>query len=233
MSHFLKKYAKPIYILYGVFCFLFIIIACFYISPYARTAVIYTQASLENGNSVMTGNEALYDFCSQAGWNFSETYKILFNFNRKLQNVNNFMLSLGVVSLVMFALMMLCANASRKKYYISNLVSGVVAPFVNIVFTIVVFVMNTACIAPLNANFETLNWGNLANNTETVKSAIEWFKAGDESHLNMTATPLILYDVLMIIFVLFSVALIVYTVYRYKITQKELVHTEEGVDLNV
>lgn len=114
MSHFLKKYAKPIYILYGVFCFLFIIIACFYISPYARTAVIYTQASLENGNSVMTGNEALYDFCSQAGWNFSETYKILFNFNRKLQNVNNFMLSLGVVSLVMFALMMLCANASRK-----------------------------------------------------------------------------------------------------------------------
>lgn len=93
--------------------------------------------------------------------------------------------------------------------------------------------MNTACIAPLNANFETLNWGNLANNTETVKSAIEWFKAGDESHLNMTATPLILYDVLMIIFVLFSVALIVYTVYRYKITQKELVHTEEVVDLNV
>lgn len=238
MTQFLKKNAKPIYIVYGVLCFIWLIVACVYITPYARTLLQFTQLELDNPGSINMDNPTLLAFCSGIASEgktgielYNDYFLVLFNFNQKLQTVNNMLVTLGVVSLVTFAAMLICSNISRKKYYISNLVSGVAGPAINIVLAIVVLVLNLMCLGPLNENYEMLNWGALANNQRIgAASVIEWYRAGDISHFEFNSVPLILYSVLIIVFILVSGLLIAYNVFRYLDTRNELNQTVKVVE---
>lgn len=235
MTQFLKKNAKIIYLAFGVFCFLFILIACVYITPYNGTAVVYNEQYL---NGVITGldgpNSELVAFCRAVGYDFDDTFYYMFSFNQSLQTANNMMLTLGVVSLIMFAIMMICANASRKKYYISNIVSGVACPIVCILVAIVTVVCNLLPSAYLldPELYEIINWAALGNDI-TYLTTIEWYKAGDVSHFTCTMTPLIIYTVILVLFIIACGSLIAYNVFRYKETKRELSQSEKVVDANV
>ncbi|MDE6407776.1 MAG: hypothetical protein K2K48_05645 [Anaeroplasmataceae bacterium] len=223
MTRFLKNNAKIIYVIYGVFCFLWILLACIYITPFKDTLVQFTNAVLKNPNEIDYSNYRISDFCSNTNQSYAEYFRVMFDFNQKLQAVNNLMLTLGVVSLVTFAAMLICSNISRKKYYISNLVSGVAAPAINAILAIVVLALNFACIAPLNKNFDILNWGALANDDlRAIPDVISWYTASDTSHFVLNSTPLIIYGIVLIIYVLASFAMLAYNVYRYMDTRKVL-----------
>ena len=230
MTQFLKKHAKLFYLIFGVFGFLFVVIACFYITPYNNTAVNYNSDILSGKiTSVTSGNEYLALFCSHTkAYVFDSLYQILYSFNKQVQAANNMILTLGVVSLVMLAVMMACANLSRKKYYISNLVSGVVCPAITIITAIVTLVFNFLPLGKLGENYDALNWGALAN-TITYEKAEELYRAGDTSSFAINSTPLIIYGVIIIIFIVISALLIAYNVYRYLLTKHELAEAAEKV----
>nr|MDE7106316.1 hypothetical protein [Anaeroplasmataceae bacterium] len=170
-------------------------------------------------------NSRLSQFCRETGQDYPTYFKTMFQFNRQLQTVNQLMLYLGVISLIALAIMLICSNISRKRYYISNLVSGVAAPAVSGIFAIVVSALCFGCIAPLSDNFVLLNWGSLANDDlRAIKDVIGWYNnnANDTSHFDLSSTSLVLFGVFLIVFALASMAMIAYNVFRYLDTRKEL-----------
>ncbi|MDE5715618.1 MAG: hypothetical protein K2I42_05745 [Anaeroplasmataceae bacterium] len=230
MTQFLKKHAKLFYLIFGIFGFAFIILACFYITPYNNTAVNYNSEVLSGEiQSIQKGNEYLALFSIDTDYKFSELYQIMFKFNRSVQTANNMILYLGVVSLVMLAIMFICANVSRKKYYISNLVSGVVCPAITIIFAIVTLIFNFLPLSSLSKNYDALNWGALGNQI-TYQTAIDLWKANDTSQFMLSSLPLIVYGIVIIIFILVTGMLLAYNVFRYMLTKKEL--SEKVVDQN-
>ncbi|MDE5566658.1 MAG: hypothetical protein K2I77_06695, partial [Anaeroplasmataceae bacterium] len=129
---------------------------------------------------------------------------------------------LSVVSLVMVAIMVICANTSRKKYYISNLVSGVACPIVIIIMGIVTIAF--IAIATGHISNDTNNWlglGSMAND-EKYRQAVDLYLAGNSAEAALSTTPLIVYMLLIGIFMVASGALIAYNVFRYLDTQKQL-----------
>lgn len=224
MAQFLKKHAKLFYLIFGLFGFFFVVAACFYITPYSDIAVNYNREVLDgNVTSIMTKNENLALFCIDTGIVFNDMYQILFQFNQKLQTANNMYMMVGVVSLVMLAVMAICSNLSRKKYYISNLVSGVACPAVSIVVAIIALVFNFIPLGSLSKNFDLINWGALGSQVNYEKY-VEQYKSSpqDTSSFSINSTPLILFGVVLIIFIVIAGLLIAYNVYRYLATKREL-----------
>ena len=233
MSQFLKKNAKLFYILFAVFSFLFVILACVYITPYYTIAVKFNSDFL-SGELQAVASDNLYlntwrkksftYFVGDAGQTFSSgsdffvyMFNMMYDYDQQIQAANNLVLNLGVVSLVMVAIMMICSNHSRKKFYISNLVSGIIT-----------LVANLSCIAPLNANYITYNWGSLANQQFTYTEAQTWIANGDTSHFSLTPMWFVVYGVIIILLIIAAGALLAYNVYRYKLTKKELAQEEVG-----
>ena len=164
MAQFLKKHAKLFYLIFGLFGFFFIVAACFFVTPYNDTAVNYNQEVLDGVvTSIKTQNENLVLFCNRTGITFDTLYQTLYNFNNELQVANRMYMMVGVVALVMLVLMAICSNLTRKKYYISNLVSGVACPAVSIIMSIVALVFVFLPMGTLAKDYDLINWGALGN----------------------------------------------------------------------
>lgn len=225
MAQFLKKHAKLFYLIFGIFGFFFVVAACFYITPYSDIAVNYNKDVLDGTvTSIMTKNENLALFCIESEYmSFNSMYQILFGFNQELQTANNMYMMVGVVSLIMLAIMAICSNVGRKKYYISNLVSGVACPAVSIIMAIVALVFNFLPLGTLSKNYDAINWGALGNQV-TYMTAVEQLKSNpvDKSSFAINSTPLIIFGVILILFIVASGLLIAYNVYRYLSTRHEL-----------
>ncbi|MCM1130494.1 MAG: hypothetical protein NC310_02555 [Roseburia sp.] len=224
MAQFLKKHAKLFYLIFGVFGFFFIVAACFFVTPYNDTAVNYNQEVLDGlVTSIKTQNENLVLFCNRTNISFDSLYQTLYNFNNELQLANNMFMMVGVVALVMLVIMAICSNLSRKKYYISNLVSGVACPAVSIIMSIVALVFVFLPIGTLSKNYDMINWGALGNQV-AFESAVTQYMASprDTSAFKINSTPLIIFGVILIVFIVVCGLLIAYNVYRYLATQKEL-----------
>lgn len=225
MAQFLKKHAKLFYLIFGLFGFFFVVAACFYITPYSDIAVNYNQEVL-NGNvtSIMTRNENLALFCIDSGiMSFDSMYQVLYKFNQELQTANNMYMMVGVVSLIMLVIMAICSNLTRKKYYISNLVTGVACPAVSIIMAIIGLVFNFLPLGSLSKNYDTINWGALGNQVSYEKAVEQYLSTPrDTSSFKINSTPLIIFGIILIVFIAVSGLLIAYNVYRYLSTKREL-----------
>lgn len=255
MSQFLKKNAKLIYLIMFAFSLFIFVSSTVYITEYNDTALNYKENVLENPNATTaTGNEFLFNFINDlkefknngvAAADFDFKYKnftkdfdivfrAMFDFNQDLQLVNNSIFYLGLFSMAMVAIMCICANASRKKYYISNLVSGIACPAATIAFSGFALVLNILAMVTLSQNWEIINWGALANKnlpketltigefSKDVTPVVKWFIEGDTSHFELTYNTLIIYSVFLFMFIICNGLLIAYNVYRYKDTKREL-----------
>ena len=256
MSQFLKKNAKLIYLIMFAFSLFIFVSSTVYITEYNDTALNYKENVLEDPNATTaTNNDFLFAFINDlkffeeeteaAEFNFEygnfkknegfkKVYRAMFDFNQDLQLANNSIFYLGLFSMAMVAVMCICANASRKKYYISNLVSGVACPVATIVFSGITLAFNFIAMGSLSANWDLINWGALANKnlpkvtytvgelTKDVSPVVQWFIEGDTSHFELTYNTLIIYSVFLFMFIICNGLLIAYNVYRYKDTKREL-----------
>ena len=166
--------------------------------------------------------------------NYNIAFRSLYDFNQKLQTANYSLFYLGLFSLAMVAVMCICANASRRKYYISNLVSGVVCPGATIIFSSVVVFHNIQAMLFLGKHWDLLNWSALANQNVPKEQyelfgvqydyspVLKWFIEGDKSHYILNYNSLIIYMVFLVAFIICNGLLIAYNVFRYVDTKKEL-----------
>ena len=248
MSQFLKKNAKLFNILFLVFGFLFIVLACVFMTPYYQITVKFDNDFLTGEIPSLVGaNANLNTFCkgtysffvTDGGQTFAGgaykpfydyMYNLMFDCDQLLQAANDMVLSLAVVILVMGAIMMICSNHSRKKFYISNLVSGVACPAIAIIVAVITLVLTLRCVPFIQANFNSINWGALGNSPskEISDAAIELCRAGDTSQFLISTKWLIIYSVFYVVFIVAAVLLMIYNISRYMDTKKQLA-AEEAV----
>lgn len=69
-----------------------------------------------------------------------------------LNKTNNMILYSAIVAIVAFAVMCIVGNKYRKKYYIANLVVGVLAAGVALVMAIINIILNISAIGAINSN---------------------------------------------------------------------------------
>ena len=194
----------------------------------------FTYGSFEPNQTSLESQDEFGIVTIERYSNYKILYRVMFDFNQKLQVTNNSIFYLGMFSLAMLAVMLICANASRRKYYISNLVSGVVCPSATIVFAGLTLFQNISAMLFLNKYWDMLNWGNLGNQnlkyieyelngkTYTVNPAVKWFIEGDKSHFELNYNSLIIYSIILGLFIICNGLLIAYNVFRYLDTKKQL-----------
>ncbi|MDE6014000.1 MAG: hypothetical protein K2O05_02930 [Anaeroplasmataceae bacterium] len=230
MTQFFRKNAKLLYILFAIFAFAFIIIACIFMTPFYDVAVDYTVEYVFGGKPEATSNSLLQSFfillAARHGFNyetlFKSVYEKMYSATQALQAANRMYVVLSVTSLIMIAIMLICANASRKKFYISNLVSGVACPTVIIVLAIVTMVYTGQAMGHITADTDHwLGLGAMAN-AGSYKEALELYGDGRASEAAISPNSLIVYMIILGLFIVASIALIAYNVFRYLDTQKQL-----------
>ena len=258
MSQFLKKKAKLIYLIMFAFSLFIFVSSTVYITEYNDTALNYKENVLEDPSATTaTNNDFLYAFITDlkffedegidaAEFNFEygnfkkndsgfkKVFRAMFDFNQDLQKANNSIFYLGLFSMAMIAVMCICANASRKKYYISNLVSGIVCPGLTIGFSLTTLLFNVLAMVSLSQSWELINWGALANKnlpkvtysvgevSKEVSPVVQWYIEKDTSHFELSYNTLIIYSIFLGVFIISNALLIVYNVWRYKETRREL-----------
>ena len=149
--------------------------------------------------------------------------KIVYDFQIAMSDYNTQIIIYCIISLLCFCVMMIFSNHSRKIYYKSNLYSGILMPTAVGVYTVIMMIQNFSLMAVFNENYHLFR-------TVTV---LQDPKINDRTKGNMVDYQLILdnsqgfgdscYWVQTIFYsvvLLYSLFLIVYTIYRYKESTK-------------
>ncbi len=155
---FLIKRSKLIHILYGVLCFILLISAVAFMTQYSNIRVLTTLSS-DGVVDLQTSdiNKFFIDFYTANGLGDAkpDMWKI-YNFQQSLNDFNNIILYFGVAALVLFAILMIAGNQSRKVYYLSNLVTGVAVPSVIAVLSIVLISLNSGFYGKFNEGYDNI-----------------------------------------------------------------------------
>lgn len=141
------------------------------------------------------------------------------NFWFDIQSANNLLFFTGIGTLALFAVCCICGSFSRKKYYISNLVSGVITGTFAIIMSILVIVK---C-ASIYGQFSLITAD--VNNYLQCNSLLG--SAGVSSTIN--GNNCFIGIITGVIFILLSAGFIAYNVYRFLYTKKVNSQAKEAV----
>jgi hypothetical protein len=195
--------------------------------------ILEADSSSESGYKMLDKSE--YD----NGWTIKTTYSIkqsyfkqLDDFRTSLDSFNNLILWYGIVSLIVFAALLILSNHSRRIYYKSNVIGGILLPLVNVVFSIILIVQALSIMSSLsdptnNALFNVVS----AIQNPTVGNVNVYTAASEETNLtqinniinafNINSTTVILYVVFFALTAVFNIFLMVVAVMKYKATTRE------------
>ncbi len=155
-----------------------------------------------------------------------ESKMLVYNYKNKLDNYNNMIILFSVLSLVSFALMMVFSNQSRKIYYKSNLISGIVLPGIIIVLNLILIIMSFGLMSELSANYTYFNIVSVLQNPVNAKLADAAITVETNNKninqifelFNCNSLTFVLYDLLFALSLLYSAFLIAFAVLKYKWT---------------
>lgn len=127
-----------------------------------------------------------------------------------IQNVNNLIFYTGCVMLILTAICGITGCFSRKKYYISNLVSGVVTGGVGIILSIVTIIMSSGLMSKLNYVKKDVDLYYEISNATNVSVSFPEF----------TSSNCLIGIIIPVIFIILCGGLIAYTILKYKDSNK-------------
>ncbi len=146
--------------------------------------------------------------------------QMIYDFQLEVSSVNSFIIVVGVISLICFAIMLIFSNQSRRVYYKSNLYVGLGMPLIVIIFTIIGLVKNFSVMGTFNANKDLFRIVSFLQDPEidvaTKAKACSNYNIILERSSKFGATGFYLAMAAFIILAIYSVLMMVYTVYRYK-----------------
>lgn len=127
-----------------------------------------------------------------------------------IQNVNNLIFYTGCLMLVLTAICGITGCFSRRKYYISNLVSGVVTGGIGIVLSIITIIMSSSLMSKLNYVKKDIDlYYEISNATGAAVSFPEF-----------TSSNCLIGIIIPVIFIILCGGLIAYTILKYKDSNK-------------
>lgn len=138
-----------------------------------------------------------------------EARKFYYEFWYEIQGVNNMLFALGIVGLVTTAIFAITGNFGRKKYYISNLVTGCLAGGCGIILSIITIIKTFL----------------LRSDFNFIKPDIENFyvvaKAFGKHTDVITANNTWISIIVPIIYILICGSLIAFTIYKFVLSSKK------------
>jgi hypothetical protein len=151
---------------------------------------------------------------------FNESVIIIRSFFEGLQNVNWLVFYYFIIVCALVALCYLFSNHSRRIYYKSNLVVGVLASIVIIGFGIYVFIQNSMLISGMNENQVLLNaYDYVCNDSTAAKSFNDLAMVTELNVIN--STTIIITDVILALVIGYAAFMLVYAVRRYNSCERE------------
>lgn len=228
-----NKNAKLIHVVYAVLIFLILILTVAYMTQYKNLFLFYSDSFGFSQNTTNINNNTDWKgFIQNVDNNeivrlremlgltniksaFVDSCNVIRNQYVKLNDVNQLLLYLTVISAICLSLLFICSNHSRRIYYHSNLVSGIVFPTIIIIFALYVGVRNTVLIKGIRENnilFNSIDY--------VVKTSSKAVHISDLNvilnHNYINSFTLIITDALLSILVGYSLFMIIYTIKRYK-----------------
>ena len=161
-----------------------------------------------------------------------EVFDSLSKFRNSLDNYNNLILAYGIVSLIVFAALIVLSNHNRRIYYIGNIIGGVFLPIVNIALALVLVIQSFGLMANINdpSNNAIYNIVSVLQNP-TIASQNVGLALSEETNLarinniissfNINSTTLVMYMIFFALTAAYNVFLIIFAVMKYKATAKE------------
>ena len=249
MANFFKNKAKLILIIYLILIAALIIYSLAFMTMYNHVHVIYKvdditkEISFPSSSSYNIASTKVSNYYAQVYFasatslptglttgagGFVKNYgQTVFNYTMALNSYNELLVVVGIVSLVAVAFMFIFANSSRRIYYTSNVVIGVVAPLVVAVMSLIAMIQSFGVMSQFSENetlFKTVSvLMNPVNQSETASSMLI-NKTGDEilemaSGVNVTG--ILVAMLISIVLIGYSVFVTIFTFGKYKKTEKE------------
>lgn len=214
-----------------------IIVALIALGLVLISSLSYTQDSwivfLYRGAKTLTGNNNFFGqelkMQSQVFASKPEAAQFYYDFWDAIQGANNAIFYTSIVGFVLIAVACITGNYSRRRFYISNLVSG-------LLFSVVEFIMSILCIVKsvnvLN-NFSKANPDLLAYYDKQIAVAKEYGQTIDNIKV-INANSVYAYIVIMVIFAILAILFGVSTFIKFKNTyvnvKKNEIEKEESND---
>lgn len=214
---FLIKKSKLIHIIYGVICFVLLLSAIVFMTQYVNVRVLTTITTTGIVEIPQDGlNKNFIDFYNNnnLGDPLPDMWKI-YNFQQSLNDFNNLILYFGVTALVLFAVLMVAGNQSRKVYYISNLVVGVAVPSVVSILSIVLICLNSGLVGKFNEGKELYNMASLLCEQRNGSVYSQYKLENLRPLFNCDTLTFVLFNVLFAIILVVSLAMVAYAIFRF------------------
>ena len=225
MSNLFKNKIKLLYFGFGVLMFLTLIASVMYMTNYAYIHVYYSIDQY-TGDVVINAatpkpvtletNDYLFKYIDDI-----ETFKyVIFDFQVAMSDLNTFFITFCIIGLIAFAALLICSNHNRRVYYKSNLVCGILAPLVTIVFAVICFIRNISLMGVFNANFDKFNMVSMIQNPVNTPSVIKYGMDFIKSDQPCNSLTFILFAILFAIIIIYSLVLIVLSIKKYNGTKE-------------
>jgi hypothetical protein len=237
---FLTNHSKIIYYIFGIIIAVTLLLGLFYATAYADVHVYYNPG--ENGAVVFganaggpisgSNNSALYSFFSSTkqtsnaefvglyGTSFEPHAQKVFDFQVLLSKTNTNYIIFELVSVICFALLLVLANHSRRVYYKSNLIGGIILPLIVITFNLVLIIKNLNVMGVFSDNSTLFNVVSLLiGDNKAIMSQTNYSSL--QGYFTCTSLSFILFTVLFIVVIAYSVFMIIYSILKYKATAEE------------
>lgn len=238
----LKSKSKLFIFVYGLVSALLLIISLVFMTQYSNVHVAYGmndgQVEIKEDTTASAGayqitNEYLSKFLNDGKMetpiteDFDEAKTIIYDFQQSINSFNTFIVVTFVVCIIMFAILLIFSNHSRRVYYIDNLVVGIAAP----VFAVTVSIVSLAWLIVLINNFNqhidlyrvTSILESIDINAKTKRSfingTVEYNEMIAEHASNLTSLTMVLTLIYYIVVVVAALFVIAHTVLKFNATK--------------
>lgn len=227
MSNLFKNKAKLMYFAFGILIFVVLLASLAYMTNYAHIHIYYMKDSTTGVLQINpttefpkteASNQQLFNYFANyhSEINMEEFKWTIFNFQVDMSSLNTFFITFAVVGLICFAALLICANHSRRVYYKSNLICGIIAPLVTCVLAVVALVRNLLLMGTFNTNYELFNEVAMIQNPANQAKVITGGKDFVTSAQPCNSTTYILFAILFAVVAIYSIVLIIYAIKKYK-----------------
>lgn len=238
-----NKKIKFFFLGFLILIFVSLFVSIYFMTPYANIHVYFTSTGYNSGTTFVVGdaefaNTHLYNFMKSTKVidkpDFEMTADMIFNFQNAASNYNNLLIIGFVVALVVYGLLILFANNSRRIFYKSNAVGGVIIPLILVGYSVYTLAMGFSLLGDFMANenaykaasvmmnqtVATRTKNNIINGTTYRGHQYTWQDVLDNSG-DVNSLAIILTIAIQVLLVAYAVAIMIFSVMKYKKTAEE------------
>lgn len=219
MKNTLNKFNKIIVFSFGIAAALVLVTSLVYFDCFTNLATDYFDGKLNT--TVKTIRSVLRAFYKDNDVVVNMWHNVD-DFYRTAQAFNQSLYVFSVVMLVTFAITLIASNHSRIKYFLSNLIVGVVANVFAIIYSIVMFTKNLNVASLFNKYKTELSVYDTVNSVGW-SAATGYANAGTlEQYFTLKDTATVLTSVVLVIFIIVAVINLAFTILKFIYTNRKV-----------